>query len=77
MVIHRIGCFFFLVGGGLLALFVLSDIAKSPVFTYLLAGAGLVALGVILFLRNPIQPGPPADRFRTMKKITGKKEAKK
>ena len=65
-IVHRMGTFFMLLGGGLLALFVLSDMSGQPTCGFLAAGGVLFALGLGLWLRDPVKSGPPPERFRTV-----------
>ncbi len=59
----------------MIGLFVLSDIAKAPSCNFFLWGAASLGLGIFLWFRDPIQPGPPANRFRLLRHE--KKQAKK
>jgi predicted membrane channel-forming protein YqfA (hemolysin III family) len=75
--IHRVGTFFILLGVGLIILFILSDLAKAPSCNFLIVGAVLLILGIVMWARNPINPGQKAERFRTVKKIMAKKPDQK
>lgn len=73
---HRIGTFFIVVGVGLIVLFILSDLAKAPSCNFLITGAISLALGIVLWVRDPGESGSKPERFRTMKKIFSKKPEK-
>ena len=77
MIINRIGKFLLLIGMGLIFLFLLSDIARSPDFNLLILG-GLVSIaGILLIWSNPPPPPPPSGRlglFRRKKKEEEKKK---
>ncbi len=72
-VVNRIGTFLFVVGIGLIVLFILSDLAKAPSCNFLAAGAIALILGILLWVRDPVQPGPKAERFRTARRLFSKK----
>jgi hypothetical protein len=74
---NRIGTFFILLGVGLIVLFVLSDLAKAPSCNFLIVGAISLVLGVVLWMRDPIKPGPPSGRFQGVKKLMAKKPDQK
>jgi hypothetical protein len=74
--INRIGTFFILIGLALIGLFVLSDIAKATTCSLLVFGAISLILGIVLWLRDPVKPGPPATRFRLFKGAGKKAPAK-
>jgi hypothetical protein len=75
---HRIGNFFILIGVLLIGLFVLSDLARAPVISFLLASAALIIVGGLLrFLVNPPPPPPPPERFRIFKRKEKKGQGKK
>ncbi|MDD5370970.1 MAG: hypothetical protein PHQ40_17965 [Anaerolineaceae bacterium] len=69
----RIGCFFLLVGGGLLGLFLASDRAHTPVFNYLIAGAGLFLFGLWLWSKGKSAPRR-SGRFRILRRPGTKDE---
>jgi hypothetical protein len=76
----RIGTFFFLIGIGLLLLFVASDAssditAKSTDYSWLCGSVILIALGFLF--RRSAAPPEAADRFRTVHKIQERREAAK
>lgn len=77
--VRRIGKFIGLIGGGLVALFLLSDMGGQANYKWLFLGlAGLVLCFVIL-RANPGEPAPPSGRFRIireMKEKSSKKEKK-
>ncbi len=76
MLINRIGTFFFFIGLGLIGLFILSDIAKTPTCNFLIFGAISLGLGIILWLRDPAPPPQETGRFRILRS-GGKKQEKK
>jgi hypothetical protein len=76
----RIGTFFFLIGIGLLLLFVASNAssditAKSTDYSWLCGSVLLIALGFLF--RRSAAPPEAADRFRTVHKIRERREAAK
>ena len=75
--VNRIGTFLIFLGILMVALFVLSDIARAPTCNFLAVGAVSLGLGVFLWLRDPPSAGPPPQRFRTVKKIFTRKPRKK
>jgi hypothetical protein len=75
MLVNRVGTFFILLGIALIALFILSDVAQSPTCGLLIFGAIFLALGVMLWFRNPSPPAGPSGRFRLLKRV-GKKPEK-
>lgn len=77
MLINRVGTFFILLGLGMIGLFVLSDVAKAPSCSLLVLGGVCLALGIILWMRDPVKPGPPANRFRLFRSAGKKLEKKK
>ena len=66
-----------MLGLGLLALFLLSDLAQTPTCNLLVAGGASLIFGVALWFRDPVKPGPPSDRFRILKRKPGKQGEKK
>lgn len=76
MLVNRVGTFFILLGLALIGLFILSDIAKTPTCNYLVFGGLSLALGIFLWFRDPVKPGPPPERFRLLKGF-GKKPDQK
>lgn len=64
MILHRIGCFFLLVGAGLLALFAASDYSKQADYNYLLWAAVAIILGYGLWRR--FRSKRTASRFRIL-----------
>ena len=78
--IRRMGYFFSFVGILLIGLFILSDLAKQPTCGFLAVGAPALALGIFMIVSTPATPGPKAERFRTMRRMTSKppdKQSKK
>ena len=67
MLVNRIGTFFILLGGGLIGMFVLSDIAKAPTCGFFISGTILLGLGIWLWVKNPRPPAQPSGRFRILK----------
>jgi hypothetical protein len=65
---YKIGTYLMLVGMLLIGLFVLSDLANTPTCGYLIWGAVLLAVGLVLWFRNPLAPPKPSGRFRIFKK---------
>ena len=66
--VNRVGTFFILLGLGLIGLFVLSDIAKTPTCNLLIFGGISLAFGIFLWFRDPAKPGPPPERFRILRR---------
>ena len=75
--INRMGTFFILLGVGSVALFILSDLAKAPTCNFLVVGVLLLALGILLWMRDPVKPGPRPERFRLVKRLLSRKPAAK
>ncbi len=73
---HKVGTFFILLGLLLIVLFVMADMAKAPSCNFFLFGAMFLGLGIFLWFRDPVKPGPPSGRFRILKN-SGKKPEKK
>ncbi|HZW03431.1 MAG TPA: hypothetical protein VFF68_05870 [Anaerolineaceae bacterium] len=67
--IARFGTFFLLIGGGLLLLFVLSDLAGSPQLSLLAYGVLLVVAGILLRIRGPQARERHESRFRTLRRL--------
>ena len=63
----RIGCFFILIGILLLFLFVTSDLAHVPQFTYLLTGVVVLLVGWLLW-RNGRAAPRESGRFRILRR---------
>jgi hypothetical protein len=82
-IIVRVGTFFFVMGGGVFILFVVSDLADRADFDYLFLS--VLLMGVGWMLRRGKAPPPSAGRFawwkktreEAKKKKQGKQEAKK
>ncbi len=65
---NRVGCFFLLVGGVLLVLFLASDVAQQQNCTLLAIGVLGVVVGFAMWRRN--RPDPtPSGRFGTLSKL--------
>ncbi|RPJ50730.1 MAG: hypothetical protein EHM21_04340 [Chloroflexi bacterium] len=75
MLINRIGTFFVWIGFGLIGLFVVSDIAHTPVCGFLIFGVLFVSAGVYLWMRDPFPKPQPTGRFRLFR--SAKKQDKK
>ena len=77
----RVGTFFFIVGLGLIALFILSDMSDRPQFIYFLLGLVGILVGVAFWWKAPSgPPPPPSGRFRLLKTMGSrapKKDKKK
>lgn len=65
-----------LVGGLLIGLFILSDLAKSPTCGFLIIGGVSMALGVFLWFRDPAPPPQPTGRFRIFRNTKKNPEKK-
>jgi hypothetical protein len=76
MLVNRIGTFFTLLGLGMIGIFILSDMARTPSCNYLVIGAVFLGLGIFLWLRDPAPPPQETGRFRILRK-TEKKQGKK
>ncbi len=72
-IIVRVGTFFFVIGGGVFILFVISDFANQVDFDYLFLSVLLIGVGWIF--RRGKAPPPSAGRFSWWKKR--REEAKK
>jgi hypothetical protein len=75
----RIGTFFIVIGISLIALFVISDMAQSPMCQLLLAGVVSLGIGVFLWRRNwaPPQPGTRFVWWRQQRAARAAKKQKK
>ena len=78
--IARVGTFFFLLGIGLIMLFVASDasadiIAKRTDYSLLCGGILLFMVGFLF--RRTARPPEAADRFRYIRRIQDRREAAK
>lgn len=74
MFLHRLGVFLLLIGGLLLILFVISNVAEMPDIRLLAAGAMLGVGGFVLRRKNPKPPPPPSERFRVLKRKKKRKD---
>ncbi len=86
-VVVRVGTFFYVIGGGILILFIASDLAKQADFDYFFWAVLLIAIGWVF--RRKKAPPPSAGRFsyirsfrenarkRREEKLQRKQEAKK
>lgn len=85
--IVRVGTFFFVMGGGILILFIASDLAKQADFDYFFMAVLLIFIGWVF--RRKKAPPPSAGRFAYIKnfrenakkkreeKLKAKQDAKK
>ncbi|MBI3166270.1 MAG: hypothetical protein HYZ24_16415 [Chloroflexi bacterium] len=64
--IYRVGMFFYVMGGGIFLLFVVSDIAKQAEFDYLFLSVLLMSIGA--YFRRGMAPPPSAGRFAGFRK---------
>jgi hypothetical protein len=71
--IYRVGTFFYVMGGGIFILFVVSDFAKQADFDYLFLSLVLAAVGWMIRRGKPASPS--ANRFAWWRKQ--REEAKK
>ena len=76
-IVNRIGTFLILLGLLLIGLFILSDVADAPACNLLAMGGILVTVGIIMWFRDPVQPGPPPERFRLLRSLSNKKKPEK
>jgi hypothetical protein len=67
MFLHRIGCFFLFIGGGLLLLFFASDASLQTDYNYLFWAAALILVGWTLWRRFRPQK-ERASRFRLLRR---------
>jgi len=67
MLAHRIGTFFIMLGIGLIILFVLSNMADTPVCNLFIVGVIVLGLGIFLWFRNPLPKATGGSRFRLFK----------
>jgi hypothetical protein len=80
MMTNRLGTFFAIVGIALIGIYVLSDMAKTPMCNLLVFGAISLGLGILFWMRQPGPPPQETGRFRILKggkKPDGKKPAPK
>ncbi|MBN1230990.1 MAG: hypothetical protein JXA19_03890 [Anaerolineales bacterium] len=73
MIFRKIGLYFILFGGGLVGLFLISDMAATPEYKLLLSGALLMVLGIYFFSRNKPDK-KDSQRFRLVRSLGRKKE---
>ena len=67
---QRIGNFFILIGVLLLIFFFASNANSTPNFIFLLAGLGLIVLGLQM-IRRPRSEPTESGRFRTVRRLFG------
>jgi hypothetical protein len=73
---NRIGCFFLLIGGALLVLFLASDVAGQQNCNLLLLGILGAVVGFVMWRRN--RPAfPSSGRFTTFQKLRQRSSRKK
>ncbi len=74
----RIGCFFLLIGIVLLVIFLASDAAHQPAYTYLCFSVVGLLFGFVLWAQGKPPPGA-SERFRSVRKMreSSKKGKKK
>jgi hypothetical protein len=74
MFFRRLGAFFLFIGVGLIAIYIVSDLARTPDLLFLLSGTVLSLTG--FFLRRSHKPPPPpsSGRFRLLKRKRKKDE---
>jgi hypothetical protein len=68
MFFRRLGIFIMLIGVGLIAIYIISDLAGTPDLLYLLSGAVLSVGGFFLRRSHKPPPPPPSSRFRILKR---------
>ncbi len=76
-IINRLGTFLMWVGAGAVMIFILSDVAHTPVPALLFGGLICIVLGIYLWWRNPYRPDQPSGRFRLLKKRAKDREQAK
>lgn len=74
--IYRVGTYFLLVGIGLLVMFVLSEAAKAPTFSYFCWGTALLTVGFMFRARYKRAAGPASGRFSILQKLKPKPKPK-
>ncbi len=76
MLSNRVGTFFIIMGIAFVALYILSDVAKTPTCSLLFIGGIALGLGILLMRRNPGPPPKETGRFRILRG-SEKKQGKK
>jgi hypothetical protein len=74
--IYRVGTFFLLVGVGLVVIFILSDAAHEPAFSFFCLGTILLIVG-FMFRAQYKKSIPPSGRFSIFKRLKPKPKEKK
>lgn len=74
---RRFGGFLIALGILCLVLFVMSDIAGQMEAAWMLGGAALVGLGILLRISHPAPQAQPNPRFRILKKRKDEPQPKK
>ncbi len=72
--VRRIGRFFILVGIGVIAFFILSDLAQQANISVLLIGGIILIFGIMIIVTNPGPEHPPSPHFRTLRKVVKREE---
>ncbi len=72
--VNRVGTFFVWIGAGGVMIFILSDLAHTPIPALLFSGLACIVLGCFLWWRDPRPPAQPSGRFRILKKRAKPKE---
>jgi hypothetical protein len=68
----RLGCFFLLIGLGLIVIFMASDVSRFPQYDFLIVGVLILAVGFSLWRRGRSEPRS-SGRFRLMGNRQGNK----
>lgn len=71
---RRIGIFLVIVGAGLIAYFVLTDLALQASYASLVFGTIILVGGISMLVTNPAPEPHPNPRFRTLNKIMKRDE---
>jgi hypothetical protein len=71
---RKIGKFLVVLGSGLIAFFVLTDLARQVNFGTLFIGTLILIGGIFLIVTNPNPEAHKAPRFRTLNKLMQKDE---
>ena len=75
---NRFGLFFLILGALFVFLFIFSDMAGQPTFSYFLFGAVGVLLGITLSWRTTLPEKPqPSGRFSAVRKLMQRSKSKK
>jgi hypothetical protein len=71
--LYRVGCFFILIGIGLVVLFFASEITQEPIFSYFCWGLVLLFVGYRLRM-NYRKSSPSSGRFGLVQRLMPKKK---